>query len=425
MDMIFSARQLMEKCIEQQVPLYQVFVDLTKAFDTINRSALWTILEKLGCPCEFVEMLKQLHRNMKARVNFNGSLSEPVPVDNGVKQGDIPAPTLFSIYFAVMLEFAFKNCDIGVYIRFRTSGKVFNLRRFNSKSKTFQILVRELLYADDADLVAHTEEDMQMIMDKLSGACNVFGLTISLKKTYTMYTPPIGLPYVEPNIMVEGKRLNVADSFVYLGSTLSRDGTLDAEINQRIAKASTAFGKLEKRVWSDRGITTNTKLSVYEACVLTALLYGSETWTTYRRHVKLLERFHQNCIRRIQNIKWMSNTPDTVVLEQASSTSIETRVMRNQMRWAGHLCRMKVERLPKQLFYGELSIGKRAQHKPRKRFKDVLKSNLKVLEIRVDNWEVETESRPIWRKLVREGCRVFEKKTCGTCCTEACSSETR
>ena len=326
MDMIFSASKLMEKCIEQQVPLYQVFVDLTKAFDSINRSALWTILGKLGCPYEFVEMLKQFHHNMTARVNVNGSLSEAVSVDNGVKQGDITAPTLFSIYFAVMLEHAFKYCDIGVYIRFRTSGKVFNLRRFNSKSKTFQIIVRELLYADDADLVAHTEEEMQKTMDKLSSACTAFGLTISLKKTYAMYTPPIGLPYVEPNIMVEGKKLKVTDSFVYLGSTLSRDGTLDAEINQRIAKASTAFGKLEKRVWSDRGITKNTKLSIYEACVLTALLYGSETWSTYRRHVKLLERFHQKCIRRILKIRWMSNTPDTVVPDRSINQGSGSRM---------------------------------------------------------------------------------------------------
>ena len=70
MDMIFSARQLMEKCIER-VPLYQVFVDQNKAFDTVNRSALWIILGNLGCP-QLVEMLTQLHRNMKARVNVNG-----------------------------------------------------------------------------------------------------------------------------------------------------------------------------------------------------------------------------------------------------------------------------------------------------------------------------------------------------------------
>ena len=50
----------MEKYIEQRVPLYQVFIDLTKAFDAVNRSTLWIILGKLGCPPQFVEMLKQL-----------------------------------------------------------------------------------------------------------------------------------------------------------------------------------------------------------------------------------------------------------------------------------------------------------------------------------------------------------------------------
>ena len=143
MDMVFSARgQLMEKCIEQRVPLYQIFADLTKAFDIVNRSALWIILRKLGCPPQFVEMLKQLHRNMKAIVNVNGSFSEPIAVENGVKQGDIHArpPTLFYIYFAVMPSYTFQDCDIGVYIRFRTYGKVFNLRRFNTKSKSFSHL---------------------------------------------------------------------------------------------------------------------------------------------------------------------------------------------------------------------------------------------------------------------------------------------
>lgn len=101
--MSFSARQIQEKCIEQQVPLYQVFVDLTKAFDTVNRDALWMILGKIGCPPMFVNTFTQLHRDMKAQVTFNGQLSNEIPIDNGVKQGDIPTPTLFSIFFAVLL----------------------------------------------------------------------------------------------------------------------------------------------------------------------------------------------------------------------------------------------------------------------------------------------------------------------------------
>ena len=151
--------------------------------------------------------------------------------------------------------------------------------------------------------MAHTEDDIQHLMDRFAASCTAFGLKISLKKTKVMFTPAPGELYIEPNITVHGTRLDVVETFVYLGSTLSRDGSLDAEIHLRIQKASVAFGKLEKRVWADRGITNKTKVSVYKACVVTALLYSSETWTVHSRHLKWLERFLQKCLRRILNIK--------------------------------------------------------------------------------------------------------------------------
>ena len=118
-----------------------------------------------------------------------------------------------------------------------------------------------------------------------------------------MFTPAPGKPYIEPNITVNGARLDVVHTFVYLGSTISRDGSLDAEIYSCISKASVTFGKLETRVWVDRHITINTKISAYRTCVTTVLFYSAETWTTYKRHNKLLERFYQKCLRRALNIK--------------------------------------------------------------------------------------------------------------------------
>lgn len=409
-DMVFSARQLQEKCTEQHLPLYQVFVDLTKAFDTVNRTALWRILEKLGCPPTFVNMFKQLYSNMQAQVNFNGELSEPIPVDNGVKQGGIAAPTLFSIYFAVAILHAFKNSDIGILVRYRTTGKLFNLTRYKAKTKTFIALVRDLLYADDCDLVAHSEHDMQRTLDLFSSACIAFGLTISLKKTKVMFTPAPGAPYVEPNILIQGTRLDVVDSFVYLGSSLSRDGSLDSEIDLRLGKASTAFGTLQKRVWSDRDLALSTKLCVYDACVVTSLLYSCETWTPYRRHLKTLERFHQTCLRRILNISWKSLTSDTEVLSKAGCPSIEARIVKNHMRWVGHVIRMDDSRLPKQLLYGELVLGKRPQHKPKKRFRDFTKDNLKSLSMFAADWEISAHDRNEWRSLVRKRCMQFEEE---------------
>ena len=154
-------------------------------------------------------------------------------------------------------------------------------------------LIRQLLYADDCDLVTHTDRDLQLLMDCFSAACDEFGLTISLKKTVVMLQQAPGKPYIPPSIYVKGKKLKVVDTFIYLGSTLSRFNTLDEEVSYRLSKTCDAFAKLESRLWSRSDIKVTTKVELYQACVLTTLLYGCGTWTTYRRHIQRLERFHQ------------------------------------------------------------------------------------------------------------------------------------
>lgn len=223
-----------------------------------------------------------------------------------------------------------------------------------------------------------------------------------------MFTPAPGEEYIEPNILVNGARLDVVDNFVYLGSILSRDGSLDAEIFARIQKASVAFGKLEKRVWSDRGLAISTKVRVYRACVVTTLLYAAETWTIHQRHIKVLEHFHLKCLRRILNVTWQMHMPDTEILEKVLCPNLETLIATAQLRWAGHLVRMDDVRLPKRLFYGELATGKRPKHKPKKRYKDGIKCILKDTNIDTDTWEADAVDRSAWRKMVRTGCCSFD-----------------
>ena len=82
--MIFSLKQIQEKCVEKRTPLYMVFVDFTKAFDTVNRVALWAILRKLGCPAHFSQLTSALHCGMSASVCMKWELSESFRVENGV-----------------------------------------------------------------------------------------------------------------------------------------------------------------------------------------------------------------------------------------------------------------------------------------------------------------------------------------------------
>ena len=310
-DMIFAARQLQEKCREQNVSLYSTFVDLTKAFDTVSRDGLWKIMSKFGCSNIFINIVREFHDGMQARVQDNGTSSEPFQVGNGVKQGCVLAPTLFSMMFSAMLTDAFRSRDMGIDLRYRTDGKLFNLRRLQAKTKVQSTIVRDFLFADDCALNASNQTEMQLSMDNLATACTDFGLTISTKKTEVMYQPAPGALYTEPLISVNGEHLKAAEKFVYLGSTLSRVGNIDEEVMLRVAHGSAAFGRLRTSVWERRGLSLQTKLKVYRAVVLPSLLYACETWTVYSRHAKQLNAFHMRCLRRLLNINWQDKVPDT------------------------------------------------------------------------------------------------------------------
>ena len=120
---------------------------------------------------------------------------------------------------------------------------------------------------------------------------------------------------------------------------------------------------------------------VFQACVLSTLLYGSESWTTYARHEKKLNSFHQRCLRRILHIKWQDKISNTEVLERANMRSIYTILCETQLHWLGHVKRMDPGRIPKDLLYGELAEGSRHAGRPKLRFKDVCKRDMKQCNI--------------------------------------------
>ena len=405
-DMIFSIRQLQEKCREQQQDLYILFLDLTKAFDTVSREGLWQILPKIGCPPNMARMISELHDGMSAQVI--GGDAPPFPVTNGVKQGCVLAPTLFSVLFSLMLTSAFKECSAGVEVRYRTDRGLYDLQGLKAKTKVTETLVRELLYADDCAIVSHSEHDLQMLTDLISSATKRFGLTISIKKTEVLFQAVSDQP--PPCILIDGQQLKNVDEFTYLGSCVSSNTSLDREITSRIAKASRAFGRLNARVWLNRALSVETKVSVYRAVVLTALLYGCETWTTYRRHVRMLESFHQKCLRAILNIRWQDRVTNTAVLQKSGLFSVDSMLCSTQLRWSGHVSRMKDDRLPKQIFYSELTHGSRRRGRPLLRYKDTLKERLSDCDIPRDSWENLACDRPSWRTLIHDATAAREEK---------------
>ena len=150
---------------------------------TWSAHSLWRLMVKYSCLEKSVTIVWQFHDVMHARVQNNWKNSIAFLVMNGVKQGCILTPTLFSVMFPAMLFGTFSGLDNGISIWHCTDSFVFNLRRLQAKTKVKTDIVNEFLFADDCALNATAKANMQKGVDKFSMTCDNFGLTISTKKT--------------------------------------------------------------------------------------------------------------------------------------------------------------------------------------------------------------------------------------------------
>ena len=325
-------------------------------------------------------------------MQFNGSSSEPFEIRGGVKQGCVLAPTLFGIFFGLLLKHAFDTTE-GIYLRTRSDGRLFNLARLRANTKVREVLIRDMLFADDAAVVAHTQEELQSLMDCFSQACKDFGLTISLKKTNVLgqdtETPPV--------ISIDDYELDAVCQFTYLGSTITGKLSLDAEINKRIGEAASTLARLTARVWTSPKLSVKTNMAVYNACVISALMYGSETWTTLTGQERRLNTFHLRSIRRILGICWQDKVTHADVFSRAGLPTMHILLRQRRLRWLGHVRRMEDGRIPKDILYGELALGRRITGRPHLRYKDVCVRDMKVVDIDTMSWEGLAADRTKWR----------------------------
>jgi len=406
-DMIFVLRQVQEKCREQHQDLYMVFIDLTKAFDTVNRPLLWEVLGRFGCPDRFLRVLKALHDGARVRVIGGGGKSDPFEVCTGVRQGCVIAPVIFNLFLAAVMLAAKQRIkpEDCISLTYRLDGNLFNLRRLKAHTRVTQEDILELQYADDAAVTGSTAAGLQRNLNTLDDTYTRAGLLINCGKTEAM---DLGRPGTEPAAFsIKDTALKSVPAFTYLGSVLSVTGDITDEVQRRIGLASSSFGRLASRVFLNKDLTIKTKVAVYKAICLSILLYASEAWTPYRRHIRMLEQFHTRCLQRILGLKWWHKVPHAEIRRRADIEPLETLLLQRQLRWAGHVIRMPGNRLPRHMLYGELTKGKRTVGGQHKRFKDNLKANLKKCGIPPQGLETSAADRNRWRQECAAGAARF------------------
>ena len=178
------------------------FINITKAFDLVIRHGLFKMLPLIGRSPKLLSMVRYFHDGTLSSVQFDGNISEELMVNNGVKEGCVLAPTFFScILFELLSKPVFKSSTDEIYLHSRSNGHLFNVARF--KAKTRKVAISDMLFADGAVIASHSEEGIQRLIDSFSTTCDLFNLTISLKKVQMMGQGTSVLP----SIHIEGEGL--------------------------------------------------------------------------------------------------------------------------------------------------------------------------------------------------------------------------
>ena len=164
------------------------------------------------------------------------------------------------------------------------------------------------------------------MINHLSVACKKFSFVTSIKKTVILTQGGTS----EGTITLNGKQLETARKFRYLGSTII--SSLDEELGIRIGKAAAYFGRHSKRAWNSKILTIKTKIRIYEACIMSTFPYGSDTRTLYSGKEKRLNVLHLRCLRKIMGVSWQDKVTNIEVLVRANLPNMTAILRKTRIR---------------------------------------------------------------------------------------------
>ena len=170
--------------------------------------------------------------------------------------------------------------------------------------------VCNLRFADDIDLLAGTEAELQELTDRLDKCASQYGMEISTEKSQILVNSNSER---HTNIMVGTEKLEEVTSFKHLGVALSKDGTSTNEIRKRIAMATSTMTQLTK-IWKSSMCLT-VKVKLYKSLVLSILLYGCEAWTLTAETQRRIRAFESKCYRRMLRVSYTEHRTNDDILE--------------------------------------------------------------------------------------------------------------
>ena len=378
-DHIATMRIIIEQSLEWQTPLYTVFIDFQKAFDSVDRDVIWRLMYHYGFPPKFVTIIQQLYEDATCRVIHDGKLTEPFSVVTGVRQGCLLSPTIF----LMVVDWVMRQSTAG-----QRTGIQWTLMK----------QLEDLDFADDISLLSHKQQDAQEKLCRVAEEAEKTGLRINIGKTEVMR---VNNRQQDP-VRLHHEDIKEVDKFVYLGSVVSKDGGADEDIKCRINKARYAFNTL-RPIWRSTALSLHNKIRIFNTNVKSVLLYGSETWRVTKTNTHKLQTFTNRCLRNILNIRWPEVVSNEQLWNRTRQAPLDTDIKKRKWGWIGHTLRKPASNVTRQALDWNPQ-GKRKVGRPKQTWRRSVDAEVKAANMTWAELKRTSQNRVRWKSVVAALC---------------------
>lgn len=342
-DAIFILRQLVEKSIEFNKPLYLCFVDLTQAFDRVQLIDVLRILQEKGIDRKVINLIKLLNTNNRTRIKTNNQLTEEIPISIGIRQGDSLSPALFNIIMDQIVNDV-KSTNIG----------------YNMGNTKVQIIC----YADDVILTAENEDDLQRLLHRMNTHAEELNMQVSTQKTQCMV---ISKDPVRCKLEINGKIIEQVMQTRYLGVNISSSNNTAQEVKMQATKAAVVSGCLRDFIWQNKYMNIESKVRIYKTCVRPILTYAAETRADTSKTKQMTRTTEMKTLRAITNLSLRDRVRSERIRETCNIQDVVRWTRDRRRRWRDHVERMGEGRLARAVQTQRPATG-RLPGRPHKRW---------------------------------------------------------
>ena len=283
MDHVVTLRLLMDVARRKKMKLFVTFIDFSKAYDSVPRYKLFLLLKQMGCGMTMLLALVAMYRCTSSVIG-----TAIVAATIGVRQGSPTSCILFVLYVNVMIKMLKQGSPVDGFLSW----------------------LHIMVMMDDTILLSTSREGMLNKIKILYEYCSMYGMIVNNSKTKFMVVN--GSQIDKEPLVYDHNIINYVNQYIYLGSPFTDDGSPSTAIKIHASNKLCHALKFISFVNKNNDIPFLIKKKVFDAALMSAILYGSELWLN--GNLQPIDKLYKWCIKQLLGVR-KSTTNDVYQIE--------------------------------------------------------------------------------------------------------------